>query len=379
MDGQGNPSIDVELRVSEPDPLLPLRGTVLFGSGGTGVDFYTEQPGGETLFLDLLGRGFRLVEYRWTTGWFESGSSVKQQSARYAILLVWVHDNVHTTGAFCASGNSGAATEIAYALTTWSAGDLLDAAVLTSGPPTTRLDYLCVSPPPPGWAGLCGSIVPPGVLQCGQPECTAGVGSTAALMCAVLPPSPLPGQLEADSILHPAAVLSQPRTLVQCLLGVLDCTVAIPQALLFANALTSPVAVEWVPQTPHLLSSSEQGRSAVVRALLAAAPAQASPATLAATPSPRRGLPLDLLLRGLPGASGRVFVGVDCHPVETAPFGWAFVAPALAVADCVLDARGQARVSLPIPRDAALAGVPLYAQAMVGERWTNLARVVPQY
>jgi hypothetical protein len=268
VDSLSNPPIGVELRVLEPAPGVPQIGTVLFGIGGDGTDFYTAKAGGTELFVNLLALGFRIVDRRWETGWYSTGTSVREQSARYATLLTWVHDQLHTTGVFCASGNSAGSAEIAYALTTWGAGSLLDAAALSGGPPLSRLDYLCEDPPGAAWTVQCVSIVPPGALSCATWECTA----SGTNLCSLLPPGATSQELEADSILHPAAQLDFPTTALSILIGDWDCGVAPPQALLFEQAVTSPTTLQFVPGGAHYLASTQQGRDAIVMALLAAVP-----------------------------------------------------------------------------------------------------------
>src|SRR5262249_45382105 len=111
IDCEGLPTIGCSLQISEPPPGVPLRGTILFSSGAQGFAYF----GGETLGLPLLVRlqalGFRLVDRGWAPGWFASGGSVRKQSCRYATMMRWVHDNVHTTGPFCVFGSSGGASE----------------------------------------------------------------------------------------------------------------------------------------------------------------------------------------------------------------------------------------------------------------------------
>ena len=268
IEGLGNIPIEVELRIIEPNAALPIAGTVLLGSGSGGMDFYTGGVGGRALAIELLSAGYRIVDRRWTVNWFSTGSSIKKQSARYATLLQWVRDNVHTTGTFNATGNSGGASELAYALTTWNGGDLLDTAVLTSGPPHSRLDYFCDSRASTEWAAICATIVPAGVMQCGTPFCTRGLSQ----LCPVLPTNPAPDELEEDSILHSAAVLDFPSTDIFVMFGAEDCSSSVPLGLLFFNALTSVETLGFAQNTPHTFTSSPEGRMAIQGAITGAGP-----------------------------------------------------------------------------------------------------------
>jgi hypothetical protein len=77
---------------------------------------------------------------------------------RPATAISWIHDHVYEpigssspsqgVCGFCATGNSGGASQIAYAMSFYGVADLLDAAVLTSGPPHTALDQACLGSDP---------------------------------------------------------------------------------------------------------------------------------------------------------------------------------------------------------------------------------------
>lgn len=274
-----NPLTNVELRVADPALGTPLIGTVVLGGGGIGADFFTDGVGGEDLSLALLGAGFRVIDRRWPTGWFDAGTGVREQSARYAVLLDWIRTNLHTVGPLCAVGNSGGSAEIAYTMTSWDGDDMLDLAVLGSGPPLTRLDYLCEVPASATWSAQCTSLVPPATMTCGQPTCEPAMGNP---LCPLLPPAPLPGELLEDSILHSEAVVSYPTTDVRMLLGKDDCSSAVPLGLLYLNAIVSQNSVEFVPNTPHVIFSTLEGRDAIVLALQSSLDAPiAAPATSA--------------------------------------------------------------------------------------------------
>lgn len=264
IESLANADATVELRVADPAPGTPLLGTVLLGTGGVGLEFISDSPEGVALSNELLAAGFRIVDRRWEAGWISSKRSFLKQSARYAVLAYWVRDNLHTSGAFCAVGNSGGAAEVAYSLAAWNGEDLFDVAILASGPPLTRLDYLCESPASPTWAAMCLALVAPGLLACGQPTCEPEPNNP---VCPLLPASPTPEELLAASILHPGADLDYPNTVVQVLLGDQDCSSTVPLAILYLNSLASPSALGIVPGTPHLLFSTPAGRDAILQAL----------------------------------------------------------------------------------------------------------------
>jgi hypothetical protein len=244
---------------------------VLLLSGGTGVEFYSNLPGGPELIQELLDQGFRVVEFIWYGGWVAPGPSFLEKAARPAELVRWVRDNVHTVGPFCAVGLSGGSNQLAYGLTAYDLESLLDVVVLTSGPGKSRHDYLCLTPSTQ-WAATCPSIVPAGVMECGQPLCMA----SNEQLCWITQVYPTVPELVADSILHPSADLDYPNTLLYMLLGTQDCGTAVPQALLFQNALLSPSVLQFV-STPHSFQSTQAGRDAVVQALTGTLPTPSGP------------------------------------------------------------------------------------------------------
>ena len=265
IDDPLNAPIQVELRIIEP--AVPLLGTLVFCTGNTGEAFWGDSFEGQPVLKSLLDLGFRIVDRAWSDSWFGSSSSFKDQSRRHAVLLQWVHDNVHTSGVFAAVGNSAGSGEIAYGLSTWGTAGLLDAAILTGGPPMSRLDYACQNPPEEPWASQCAGLVPPDVINCANPLPCSSLPSVP-LICATTPPAATPSQLVEQSILHSAASTNYPATIVHCIMGFEDCTFVVPQGVLYMNAVTSPKAMTFVPGAKHWLAETQGGRDAVVQAVV---------------------------------------------------------------------------------------------------------------
>lgn len=265
--------LPVQIRITEPAGGVPFRGTVVMGSGGNGAGFYAGPEGGRILVGEIAAMGFRVVDKAWEggTNTFEGG--LKKQSCHYAALLTWIHDHIHKQGKFVATGNSGGSADIGYALTTWGRGDILDVAILTSGPPLSRLDYACVKQASPEWASLCASIVPKGVMEC-TPACILGpprspvdsfVYKTG--VCRQVSPDETPEQLLDDSVVHPGAVLDYPKTKVYFLYGAHDCGEPVPIGLTYATKVSSQKSIQFVPHTPHALFSTPEGRQAIKMAI----------------------------------------------------------------------------------------------------------------
>lgn len=254
--------IQVSIRVTEPATGVPFHGTVVMGSGQGGNSFYGNGPG-QILVKDIAAMGFRVVDRNWDGGWTTSEGGLRKESCRYATLLTWVHDTLHKSGKFIATGNSGGSAEISYALTTWGRGDILDVAIPTSGPPLGRLDYACVKQASPEWAALCASIVPKGVMECAS-GCILGPANG---VCTQVSGSPTAEQLLEDSVMHPGAVVNYPKTKVYFLFGAHDCGEPVPIGLTYATKVTSEHTISFVPKTPHPLSSTPEGREAIRNAI----------------------------------------------------------------------------------------------------------------
>ena len=189
---------------------------------------------------------------------------MRKESCRYATLLTWIHDHVHTRGKFVATGNSGGSAEISYALTTWGRGDILDVAIPSSGPPLGRLDYACVKEASPEWAALCASIVPKGVMEGCTPGCILTPNND---VCKQVSPTPSQEQLLEDSVMHPGAVVNYPKTKVYFLYGAKDCAEPVPIGLTFATKVTSQKSIQFVPHTPHPMFQTPEGREAIRKAI----------------------------------------------------------------------------------------------------------------
>lgn len=258
--------LNVELRITEPAAGVPVRGTVVFGTGGSGTGFYSDRTEAQILFSELAAMGFRLVDRAWLgqNGWTTREGGLRLESCRYATLLTWIHDNLHTDGAFCATGNSGGSAEIGYALTTWKRGDILDLAVPTSGPAVARLDYACQNPAPSEWIAISDTLIPPDSMSC-KPPITLPPDNGVCQQCSDNPTSE---QLRYDSVVHPDAVLHYPKTKVHFIYGENDCTgPSVPIGLTWSSHVTSAKIIEFVPNTPHVIVNSTEGREAILNAI----------------------------------------------------------------------------------------------------------------
>lgn len=257
---------EVELKVSEPAASVSPRGTIFMGSGSSGVGFYLGQEStGESVRTQLTALGFRLIERAWPgpDGWFgDNALGLKVNACRGATLLTWLRDNELRGPAFCATGNSGGSAEIGYALTAFGRSAVLDLAVPTGGPATTRLDYVCRPDDHPDWLARCPTLVDE--RSC-TPSCTLPPDKE---VCILLGPTPTDAQLRADSVFFEGAQLDYGTMPIHFLYGTRDCGPNVPSSRNWADAVTSERTIEFVDM-PHVLISSQEGVDSIVRVMSA--------------------------------------------------------------------------------------------------------------
>lgn len=153
-----------ELRVSCPDVAAPAearlkviapsaaspRGTILFATGNQGTGLYETPAESRRTLAELSAAGFRTVQLEWLDGWLFASPGKEEGHVRLACrpatVARWVHDHLHEpapSGAFCATGQSGGASQVSYMLSHYGLEEILAAVVPTGGPPMGRLDLGC--------------------------------------------------------------------------------------------------------------------------------------------------------------------------------------------------------------------------------------------
>ncbi len=368
----GLPDLVVELRIQSPPGTV--AGTVLACSGSEGKTYYGDGMGcAGAVLQDLRDRGFRTIERRWREpGWFSAGSNPRLQSARFIGMLRWIAQT-YPQRPLVALGNSGGSGEIAYALTTWGAGagsqicpETLDAAVLGSGPPFSRIDYSCCGTAHCGWPTSCSAVVPDSVWPPPGPDCCILPEFSFVCDSCWQTTSPETCLLRDASVLFhdQQATTDYPDTRVLMLLGELDTLFAVPQALLYYNAVQSEKAVGFVPNGTHQLFETAPGCGAITRGVLAAAgcdiPASLSADGWGTTQQPS----VSVNVHGPANAPYTVCYDTALLPIPTIPSplgGWQFINFAGTAKIGVLGADGRDSFSLQHPAPATI-----HLQAHVG-------------
>jgi hypothetical protein len=251
------------------------RGVILFFSGGPGTSWYAKGPTSEAGLADLANRGYQVVQVSWKAAWWQASpgedAGPAHLACRPATVLRWAYDHLyaplglsHGLGrcGFCATGNSGGASQVTYALSAYGLAPILDAIVPTSGPPHASQLLGCERNPGEDayWydASSSGTIdASYGFLGGGGP--CAGHAKI------------FESRWRAESVDTGASSLSYPSTRVRFIFGELDHSNAVALGQRFLAAIRqagSPmVSSQTVPDTSHDVFSTTQGMQAIENAL----------------------------------------------------------------------------------------------------------------
>lgn len=277
----GVPSASATVAV-EPATGTP-QGVVVLFSGAEGKTFWANSDQGRQarVVSDIADRGLDVVEVAWPDqGWAGSpaGEAIgfATLACRSATIIQWVHDERYlpmnldpSTGVcgFCVSGNSGGASAIAYSLAFYGLDAIIDAAVMTSGPPHAAIGKGCI--PEAGEADFAyGRASLPYIDSAyGHPDdpgpCAQGDASFA-------------DRWHADSVDTGGNDYVHPTTRIEFLLGGQDRTVAPAHARLYIDRLQaegSPmVRKQEIPEMEHEVLAQNRSRSAVQDAIFGGAP-----------------------------------------------------------------------------------------------------------
>lgn len=174
-----NVSGDKSYRNSVPDlsadiqVLAPTAGgyqkTVVCTSGGGGGGLFSALANvTANLFTQLRAAGCRIIQVQWrdpaafqnTGGWAAGTQGPLALAARVATAYRGIYDfaSLHDkTLPFIIMGQSGGSSGVAYTMAHYGGGDFVDMAILCSGPPHARMDYLMLGPQHKRWTA---DIVP---------------------------------------------------------------------------------------------------------------------------------------------------------------------------------------------------------------------------
>jgi len=277
------PDVSVYLKTNTPTPSI---GTVTWNTGTDGNGLYDSifTYGAQYAIQPVLNAGFTTVEIDWGTpfntgqpdGWVLGPGGTLAAACRYATVTQWIYTNIqnNTSVPYCATGNSGGAGALAYALSQYNSGSVLSMAEVTSGPPAGRLDWGCgcqegklaVQCGTATTLGTCfGDADAPVWDPAYNPAATPGICTDA--VNGTLPTGGLNFFL-GDSVEAPGALYSFPHTFVNVAFGGADNSSAIPIGQDWLNNITTNKAQVCVAGGMHSLANTQAGATQIANDLI---------------------------------------------------------------------------------------------------------------
>lgn len=297
----GAADINAYIKVNSPNS--GSNGVVIFGTGTGGSNLYDVDPnfqsgnfeGGYTVVSTILQDGWTTAQVSFggpfvstqPNGWLQGPGGVRRLACRYATVADWIYKNIYNgihnsnaSAAMCATGNSGGAGAIAYALGEYGLGSgsppEISMAELTSGPPMGRLDEACSEPS----ATVCQPVANmpcstnPSLSLCystadaavvdpayATPACTNSIDGN--------PPADAANVFLSDSAADGTlpSLFKFSDTYVNLLFGGLDASAAVPQGVAWADTITTSTTapkMACVSDAPHSLPSVTDGADQIV-------------------------------------------------------------------------------------------------------------------
>jgi hypothetical protein len=284
--------LNATIKIGEPTS-QDIKGTILFFSGYTGVYYWedsafllvddgvelfsnlqtiTPNKNNPTILANLRTAGYRTVQVKWNSSWFQSKVNQPEGMARLACrpasVARWVYDNLHAADAskpFCATGHSNGASQVSYMLTHYGLANILSATVLESGPNWSYIEYACLNTP--SYAYLFandgerntidkgfGFITPINSGPCYKQDVTWTTNFQEA------------------SVISAQGTYTYPRTFVGFLFGELDTGTTAAQGKEFYNRLwqdvTPWVSMQTIAGAGHDVTATTEGAQAMESTLL---------------------------------------------------------------------------------------------------------------
>ena len=278
------PNVQVYLKTNYPTGNSVGTATYNTGTDGNGL-YESIFTYGSTAIQNVQNAGYTVVQIDWGTpfnstqpdGWVLGPGGTIAAACRYATISQWIYDNIqnNTSLPYCATGNSGGAGALAYALSQYPTSDILSMAEVTSGPPSGRLD----------WG--CGCKEGKLAVQCGS-STTLGTcfgKSDAPVWDPAYNPSASPGLCTnavdgnlppggttffyGDSVEAPGANYNFPHTFVNLVFGGADNSSAIPIGQDWFDNITTSKGQACVAGGEHSMANTLAGAEQIANDLIA--------------------------------------------------------------------------------------------------------------
>ena len=251
-------------------------GTVLYTTGGGGNQLYEDQfMFGNVAINNIVQAGFTAVQTDFNdtaignTGWLDGPGGPLLLSCRWATLAQWVHDNpmIHTAStAFCATGNSGGAGVIAYALARFGEDSIFNFVLPTSGPPFTNIADGCRCSQQTMQTTKCAGVQGTCYGTDANMFLDPAYGNTN---CSNPSSTPQTATWLSDSIVSSdgKSVLNY-KTPVEFIFGAQDFGSGSALAVLWENAITSTNSFQCVADGPHKIADVMDGAQLIASELV---------------------------------------------------------------------------------------------------------------
>ena len=280
----GLPNVQAYVKTNSPTGTSLGYVTYTTGTDGNGLydSIFTY---GQTAVQNVINAGYTTVQISWGTpfntnqpdGWVLGPGGVLATACRYATVHQWIYTNIQNNAnlPFCATGNSGGAGALAYALSQYPTSDILSMAEVTSGPPPGRLDWGCgctegtmaVTCGTAPTLGTCfGDADAPVWDPAYNPNQTTGLCTTA--VNGTLPVGGL-NFLLGDSVEAPGALYSFPKTYVNLVFGSADDSSAIPIGQHWFNNITTSKGQVCVTNGEHSMANTLPGAEQIANDIIA--------------------------------------------------------------------------------------------------------------
>lgn len=288
-----------EVKVNAAPNSGATKGTVFFSTGGAGTALYDYDQDflgdsrcsgsncGLMVVQSINSANFRTVQIDFTdpegliqepSGWLTgpAADGPRALSCRYATIVnaVWTQLLAKdTTHPVCATGNSGGGALVAYAMTQYGMGNSsgpgpeFSMVEITSGPPYARIDQGCAGAASPITSVSCpsgtqisedyGLTTATDFVDPSYPSavCSADINSNGKKVYR---------SFRHDSVVSDDFPAPSYKTVVRSLFGSADLTSAVPEGLIWYNAITSTKSNACINGAAHELPSDFDGASQIV-------------------------------------------------------------------------------------------------------------------
>ena len=266
---------DITATLKVTTPSRGSVGTVIFGTGGGGNNWYDQLfTYGALAINTVVGAGFTAAQINFNglpTGWLSGPGGPRHLACRYATAAQWIHDNVLTSGtAMCATGNSAGGSAIAYALAHYGLDSIFAMVEPTAGPPFGRLDYGCICNQP---AKQTPCVAAP-LAEClglsnAQNFVDPAYSSDICSDAMETHDATNQALFYSDSVASADALFAYPKTDVHVIFGGLDTKGgAAALGLEWVTLITTKNTVECVADAPHSIPDVLDGATTIASDLI---------------------------------------------------------------------------------------------------------------